>query len=302
MTVHTARPIGAQHPRVRDLLLIRKDGSPGRIMVEGSWEHDRLLATTTPIDTFFWCPEAGTPDAAQRIADRATEGYRISEKLLARLSRKTRTEGLISIARLPEWTPQTFRLTPEPLILVADGVEYAGNLGTLIRTVDAAKATASPSPAVAPGRRIRPCTRRAAGPCCRRRSWSSTTSLLLRPGCAVTASASTSPIPQRRAATACRRTTDRLRSSLVRRARGCRRSGTSRASTRCRSRCSARRTRSMSRCRPGSCCSRRGLGRRAGEPLAEWQRHRRQGVCRAVRARRGRRPVRSAHRPGRAVG
>jgi tRNA G18 (ribose-2'-O)-methylase SpoU len=140
MTVHTARPIGAQHPRVRDLLLIRKDGSPGRIMVEGSWEHARLLATTTPIDTFFWCPEAGTPDAAQRIADRATEVYRISEKLLARLSRKTRTDGLISIARLPEWTPQTFRLTPEPLILVADGVEYAGNLGTLIRTVDAAKA------------------------------------------------------------------------------------------------------------------------------------------------------------------
>ena len=138
MTVHDARPIGAQHPRVRDLLTVRKDASPGRIMVEGSWEHDRLLATKTTIDAFFWCPEAGTTNAVHRIAERAAEVYRISEKLLTRLSRKTRSDGLISIARLPEWTPQAFRFTNESLVLVADGVEYAGNLGTLIRTADAA--------------------------------------------------------------------------------------------------------------------------------------------------------------------
>ena len=140
MSVHHARQIGAQHPRVRDLLTVRKDGSPGRIMVEGSWEHDRLLATKTAIDAFFWCPEAGTTNAVHRIAERAAEVYRVSEKLLARLSRKTRSDGLISIARLPVWTPHEFRFTSESLVLVADGVEYAGNLGTLIRAADAAKA------------------------------------------------------------------------------------------------------------------------------------------------------------------
>jgi RNA methyltransferase, TrmH family len=138
MTVHDARPIGAQHPRVRDLLTVRKDASPGRIMVEGSWEHDRLLATKTTIDAFFWCPEACPSNAVHRIAERAAEVYRISEKLLARLSRKTRSDGLISIARLPVWTPEALRFTNESLVLVADGVEYAGNLGTLIRTADAA--------------------------------------------------------------------------------------------------------------------------------------------------------------------
>ena len=139
MTVHHARSIGAQHPRVRDLLTLRKEGSPGRIMVEGTWEHDRLLTTTATIETFFWCPEAGATDV-DRIAERATEVYRISEKLLTRLSRKTRSDGLISIARLPQWRPQTFRFTSRSLVLVADGVEYAGNLGTLIRTADAANA------------------------------------------------------------------------------------------------------------------------------------------------------------------
>ena len=140
MTVHDARQIGAQHPSVRDLLTVRKDASPGRIMVEGSWEHDRLLTTDTTIEAFFWCPEAGTTDAVHRIAERATEVYRISAKLLTRLSRKTRSDGLLSIVRLPVWEPQAMRFTRRSLVLVADGVEYAGNLGTLIRTVDAARA------------------------------------------------------------------------------------------------------------------------------------------------------------------
>jgi len=140
MSVLDARPIGAQHPSVRDLLTVRKDASPGRIMVEGGWEHDRLLATATTIDAFFWCPEASTTYAVRRIAERATEVYRISEKLLGRLTRKTRSDGLISIARLPVWKPQSLRFTTSSLVLVADGVEYAGNLGTLIRTVDAANA------------------------------------------------------------------------------------------------------------------------------------------------------------------
>ncbi|MEV8376638.1 TrmH family RNA methyltransferase [Kribbella sp. NPDC056861] len=136
-----ALSIGAQHPRGRALLAVRKDSVPGRILVEGSWEHNQLLTTATPIDTFYYCPEACVqPDEAARIAARAQEVFRISPKLLARVSRKSRSDGLISIARLPTWRPNQLHLDDDALILVADGVEYAGNLGTLIRTVDAASA------------------------------------------------------------------------------------------------------------------------------------------------------------------
>lgn len=136
-----ALPIGAQHPRGRALLAVRKDSVPGRILVEGSWEHSQLLSTPTVIDTFYYCPEAcDQPETAAEIAARAQEVYRISPKLLARVSRRTRSDGLISIARLPEWRPEELRLGESSLVLVADGVEYAGNLGTLIRTVDAARA------------------------------------------------------------------------------------------------------------------------------------------------------------------
>ena len=136
-----ALPIGAQHPRLRELLAVRKDSLPGRILVEGNWEHSQLLTTPTTVDTFFYCPEAAEDTGtAERVAARAAEVYRISPKLLARVTRKSRSDGLVSIAQLPVWHPRDFRFDESSLILVADGVEYAGNLGTLIRTVDAARA------------------------------------------------------------------------------------------------------------------------------------------------------------------
>jgi TrmH family RNA methyltransferase len=134
-----ALPIGAQHPQYRELLAVRKDSVPGRILIEGSWEHSQLLTTPTTIDTFFYCPEEDETGLAQQVAARAAAVYRISPKLLTRVSRKNKSDGLISIARLPVWHPSEFRFDESSLILVADGVEYAGNLGTLIRTVDAAR-------------------------------------------------------------------------------------------------------------------------------------------------------------------
>jgi TrmH family RNA methyltransferase len=135
-----ALPIGAQHPQYRELLAVRKDSVPGRILVEGSWEHSQLLTARTSIDAFFYCPEEDETGLAERIAGRAGQVYRISPKLSARVTRKNKSDGLFSIARLPEWYPDQFRFDESSLILVADGVEYAGNLGTLIRTVDAARA------------------------------------------------------------------------------------------------------------------------------------------------------------------
>jgi TrmH family RNA methyltransferase len=135
-----ALPIGAQHPQYRELLAVRKDSVPGRILVEGAWEHSQLLSTPTVIDTFFYCPEEDRTELARQVATRANETYRISPKLYARVARKTKSDGLLSITRLPSWQPNEFNFDESSLILVADGVEYAGNLGTLIRTVDAARA------------------------------------------------------------------------------------------------------------------------------------------------------------------
>src|SRR5689334_13951933 len=141
------QPIGLRHPAaelIRDIQHNRT-GLPRRMFVaEGLWEHNLLLASGARLDTFLWCPEAAYSDEARtrapELAARARRAYQVSAKTLERLSERPSPDGLLSAAQLPDWEPETVRLRPDALILVADGMEIPGNRGTLIRTLDACAA------------------------------------------------------------------------------------------------------------------------------------------------------------------
>ncbi len=141
------KQIGAQHPKIKQVLAIQRNTAPNprkMITVEGLWAHNLLLEHNTFIDTFLWCPEAAYGDEARtraaELASRAHLAYQISEKTLARISERDKPDGLFSIAQLPMWEPQDVQLGESSLIVVADAMEIPGNLGTLIRTLDAADA------------------------------------------------------------------------------------------------------------------------------------------------------------------
>jgi TrmH family RNA methyltransferase len=68
---------------------------------------------------------------------RARSAYRISERVLARIAERERPDGMLSLVPLPLWEPDTVPLRPDALVLVADAIEIPGNLGTLLRTLDA---------------------------------------------------------------------------------------------------------------------------------------------------------------------
>jgi tRNA G18 (ribose-2'-O)-methylase SpoU len=139
--------IGLRHPAaelVRDIQNNRT-GIPRRTFVaEGLFENNIVLQAGVTVETFLWCPEAAYSDEAAKrsaeLAARARRAYQISEKTLQRLAERPNPDGLISIARLPDWEPETIQLGKQALVLVVDGVEIPGNLGTLIRTLDACAA------------------------------------------------------------------------------------------------------------------------------------------------------------------
>jgi len=139
--------IGLRHPAaglVRDIQRNRT-GIPRRAFVaEGLFENNIVLEAGVAVDTFLWCPEAAYSDeAVQRsaeLAERARRAYQISAKTLQRLAERPGPDGLLSIAQLPDWSPAEVELGARALILVADGIEIPGNLGTLIRTLDACAA------------------------------------------------------------------------------------------------------------------------------------------------------------------
>ncbi|MFL6110661.1 MAG: TrmH family RNA methyltransferase [Catenulispora sp.] len=139
--------IGLQHPAanlVRDIQNNRT-GIPRRTFVaEGLFENNVVLETGVEVDTFLWCPEAAYSDEARtragQLADRARRAYQISEKTLARLAERPNPNGLVTIARLPDWDPADFAFGDDALVLVTDALEIPGNLGTLLRTMDACAA------------------------------------------------------------------------------------------------------------------------------------------------------------------
>jgi RNA methyltransferase, TrmH family len=139
--------IGLRHPAadlIRDVHGNRT-GIPRRSLVaEGLYEINMVLATNIPVEVFLWCPEAAysdeSPKRARELTERARRSYQISAKTLDRLAERPNPDGLMCVAQLPDWQPEDIALGAEALVAVADGMEIPGNLGTLIRTLDACAA------------------------------------------------------------------------------------------------------------------------------------------------------------------
>lgn len=136
--------IGLQHPRIKQVRAILQNSSPNHrrlFVAEGLWAHNVVLDLGGQVEVFLWCPEAAYSDEAHtrsaQVAQRAGHAYRISPKVLERIAERDRPDGLVSLVRLPTWTLESFALGREALVLVADAIEIPGNLGTLLRTLDA---------------------------------------------------------------------------------------------------------------------------------------------------------------------
>ena len=136
--------IGLQHPRIKQLRAVLRNSAPNHrrlLVAEGLWAHNVLLDVGAHVEVFLWCPEAVYADEAYvrgpQVAARAEHCYRISPRVLELLSERDRPDGMISLVRLPSWDGSTVPLAEHALVLVADAIEIPGNLGTLLRTVDA---------------------------------------------------------------------------------------------------------------------------------------------------------------------
>jgi TrmH family RNA methyltransferase len=143
------QPVGASHDDVRRYSRARRNVLPRAdhvTAVSGGWAHEVVLHSAAPVEVALWCPAAPPyPDleaTAAAVSARATRAFRISERTLARIQPDATAPALLSVVRLPRSEPRRVLTEDARLVLVADGIEYAGNLGTLIRTADACAADA----------------------------------------------------------------------------------------------------------------------------------------------------------------
>jgi TrmH family RNA methyltransferase len=114
----------------------------GRFLVEGYREIARALDAGVDIEALFVCPDLylGVNETALigLAAASGAEIVPVGERPFRKASYRDRPEGLLAVAR--QFPVDLDRLDPAhpALLLVAESIEKPGNLGTMLRTAEAA--------------------------------------------------------------------------------------------------------------------------------------------------------------------
>ncbi len=136
------------NPRIKDLVKLRsrrhRDRS-GRFLIEGFREITRATEAGLDFDTLFVAPDLylGTnePALVERVTATGAAVLPVSEDPFRKASYRDRPDGLLAVAR--QFATDLDGLSPaaDQLLLVAEAIEKPGNLGTMLRTADAAGAS-----------------------------------------------------------------------------------------------------------------------------------------------------------------
>lgn len=134
-----------QNPRVKRLVKLR-DRRPrdeaGVFLVEGYREIRRALEKRVALQELYFSPEwflGENEPALLRDAEAAgAQVFELTRDAFAKVAYRERPDGLLAIA--PQWKRGLGDLTlpPAPFLLVVEAIEKPGNLGTILRSADAA--------------------------------------------------------------------------------------------------------------------------------------------------------------------
>jgi TrmH family RNA methyltransferase len=117
----------------------------GQIVVEGYEEILLALESDHPSEDLFYCPALFPAHYdLRRLLDSfpPEQHYELEERVFHKIAYRENPDGCIATFPPPDRPLDQLPIGPNPLILVAEGVEKPGNLGAMLRTADAAGADA----------------------------------------------------------------------------------------------------------------------------------------------------------------
>jgi len=135
------------NPRIKALVRLRtrrERDRQGRFLVEGYRELSRALDAGIALEELYVAPDLllgnNEPELIARASGAGAEVFEVAAEPFRKASYRDRPEGLLGVARQFPASLAALDLTGTPLLLVAEGIEKPGNLGTMLRTADAAGA------------------------------------------------------------------------------------------------------------------------------------------------------------------
>lgn len=138
--------ISTKNPRVKALVRLRnrrEREATGFFLIEGHRELSRAVGAGVEILTVYVCPDLGTNEDSL-VAQASAAGAAIVPLGLdafRKVSYRDQPEGLIALARQFPTGLDALAVGRNPLLLIVESIEKPGNLGTMLRTADAAGAS-----------------------------------------------------------------------------------------------------------------------------------------------------------------
>jgi RNA methyltransferase, TrmH family len=134
-----------QNPRVKQLVKLRDRrlrDEAGLFLIEGYREILRALEAKTVLRELYFAPDwfLGENESALMEQARAAGAqlFEMSKEAFAKVAYRERPDGLLAVA--PQWKTALgdLDLPNDPFYLVVESIEKPGNLGTILRSADAA--------------------------------------------------------------------------------------------------------------------------------------------------------------------
>lgn len=127
---------------IRGLVSNSKPNPTRQYVAEGLWFNKMLIDAGAPLHAIVICPEkVRTQEAAklaEALAERCDQRFTVSAKTFEKISEREKPDGVMSIAYFSLADAKDIAFDDKSVVLVLDGVEIPGNVGTMIRVADGA--------------------------------------------------------------------------------------------------------------------------------------------------------------------
>jgi len=137
------------NPRVKNVVKLRQRADrdeQGLLIVEGYRELKRALENNRRPVSLFYCHDFflgnNEPALINQCRNAGAEILSCSRTVFAKMAYRERPEGLLALIPQVKCDLAGLKLPAAPLLIVAEAIEKPGNLGTILRSADAAGAAA----------------------------------------------------------------------------------------------------------------------------------------------------------------
>lgn len=134
-----------QNPKIKEAIRLRdrRDrDETGQFLIEGYRELKRFQDSRRKLLSLFTCKELFLGENEEELIDRFAKAgatlYTCASDVFRKLSYRDRPDGLLGIAKQEEHPLDSLVLNPSPFLVIAESIEKPGNLGTILRSSDAA--------------------------------------------------------------------------------------------------------------------------------------------------------------------